>query len=192
MKVLLVINLQIDFCPGGAVSIAGGDELVPLANEWMKKFDRVVGVRDWHPAEHVSFASTHLWRRPGQVMQVGVEDRSQLLWQMHGVQGSFGAEWAPGLAATRFDIVIDKGTDAASDGYSAFAGTNLEHFLLVRQTKAVYIMGMATEYDVKRSAMDAVRLGFETHVLQDGCRSLHPEQAAAAFAAMAAAGVEVE
>lgn len=189
MNVLLLINLQVDFCPGGAVDIAGGDVLIPLANARMPKYDRAVGVRDWHPAEHVSFASTHLWRRPGQVMQV--DERSQLLWHMHCVQGSFGAEWAPGLWTARLDAVIDKGTDEQTDGYSAFAGTQLADYLNVREAKSVHIMGMATEHDVLHTALDAIKLGFATSVIRDGCRPLNPEQETAAWEAMEAAGVSI-
>lgn len=189
MKILLLINLQLDFCPGGAVDIAGGDALIPLANELMPQYDRAVGVRDWHPAEHVSFASTHLWRRPGQVMQVG--ERSQLLWHMHCVQESFGAEWAPGLQYARLDAVINKGTDQNTDGYSAFADTNLEEYLRVRDTEAVYLMGMATEYDVLLSALDAVKLGFATFVIREGCRPLNPEKEVAAFEQMEREGVQI-
>jgi nicotinamidase/pyrazinamidase len=187
MNVLLLINLQLDFCPGGSVGMAGGDELIPIANALMPKFDRAVGVRDWHPAEHVSFASTHLWRRPGQEMQVG--ERTQLLWHMHCVQESFGAEWASGLNEIRLDAIINKGTEPQTDGYSAFANTNLEAYLRARNAEAVSLMGMATEYDVKYTALDAIALGLKTFVLQDACRALYPEKEAEAFAELEKAGV---
>lgn len=136
-----------------------GKDLVELANRLMPRYDRVVAVRDWHPAEHVSFASTHLWRRPGQVMRIG--EREQLLWHMHCVQDSFGAEWVPGLNISAFDKVVDKGTDPMTDGYSAFEGTDLEAYLRAEGVTKLDLLGVPEDYDVKYTAEDAERLGFE-------------------------------
>lgn len=164
MTALLLINFQIDFFEGGSVGTDAGKDLVELANRLMPRYDRVVAVRDWHPAEHVSFASTHLWRRPGQVMRIG--EREQLLWHMHCVQDSFGAEWVPGLNISAFDKVVDKGTDPMTDGYSGFEGTDLEVYLETEGVTKVDLLGVPEDYDVKYTAEDAERLGFESSIVQ--------------------------
>ncbi|HMO38668.1 MAG TPA: isochorismatase family protein [Saprospiraceae bacterium] len=150
---LILINFQIDFFAGGATGLDAGPELITKANTLMPQYDRVIGVRDWHPADHVSFAASHLWRRPGQVMRIG--EREQLLWQMHCVQDSFGAEWAPGLQIERFDAVFNKGTNPATDGYSAFEGTELAAYLHAEEIAAIDLMGFTLQHDVRYTAQDA-------------------------------------
>jgi nicotinamidase/pyrazinamidase len=179
MRALLLINLQIDFYPGGATGIAGGDQLIPIANELMPQFDLVVAARDWHPAAHCSFASTYLWRRPGQVIQLG--ERQQLLWQMHCVQESFGAEWMPGLQYERFDVIINKGVRPDTDGYSAFADTELQSILQERGVQEIWLMGMATEHDIVATALDAARLHFKTTILKHACLPLDAAKEAEAW-----------
>lgn len=170
MKALLLINFQIDFFQGGAVGIDAGQALVDFANALMSQYERVIAIRDWHPAEHQSFASSHLWRRPGQVMQI--DGQEQLLWHMHCVQESFGAEWAMGLEVSGIHHVVNKGTNPATDGYSGFAETDLEDYLHSQGVNEVHLIGMAREYDVAYTAADAERLGFEVQVIEEGCRRL--------------------
>ena len=168
MRALLLINFQIDFFQGGAIGIDAGQELVDFANALMPSYERIIAVRDWHPAAHQSFASSHLWRRPGQVMQIN--GQAQLLWQMHCVQESFGAEWAMGLDVSNFHHIVNKGTNATTNGYSAFAETDLEDFLRAAGIQELHLIGMAREYDVAYTAADAATLGFGVQVIEEGCR----------------------
>ncbi len=165
MKALVLINLQNDFGELGALGVAGADAVVARANALMPRYEWVVAVRDWHPAEHVSFASSHLWRRPGQLIRIG--EREQLLWQMHCVQGSFGAEFVGGLRTDLIQAVFSKGMDAGSDSYSGFyvdaqgTPTGLEAWLRERGVGVLHLLGLLADYDVKYTALDAKRLGFD-------------------------------
>ena len=173
MKALILIDLQNDFMPWGSAGVEKSDEIIPLANQLMEKFDLIVASQDWHPADHKSFAANHPWRMPGQI--VTVNDHLQLLWTMHCVRDSFGAELVDGLKAENISKIIRKGKNLEFDGYSAFLEKKdgkisvLSTFLKQNKVEEVYIMGLMTEFGVKHTAIDAVHFGFKTNVILDGC-----------------------
>ncbi len=197
MKALLLIDLQIDFCPGGALEVPGGNEVVPIANDLMEKFDLVVATQDWHPANHGSFAANHLWRKPGQI--IDLNGLPQVLWPIHCVQESFGAEFVPSLNTAGIHKIFHKGTDPTIDSYSGFfdnghrKATGLGDYLKEQGVTEIYIMGLATDYCVKFSALDGAELGFKTHLIEDGCRGidLEPGDIDKAKRAMQAVGVTI-
>lgn len=175
MKALLVIDVQNDFCPGGALEVRKGDEIVPGINKIMSKFDLVVASQDWHPADHGSFASKHS-RNPGEVIELcGL---SQILWPDHCVENTVGAEFHRDLQTEAFDAVFTKGGNPQIDSYSAFYDnghlqkTGLDDYLKSKGVEAVYICGLATDFCVKYSALDAVALGYATFLLDDLCRGV--------------------
>lgn len=177
MKTLILVDLQYDFCPGGALAVNEGDLVIPVANAIMDKFDLVVATQDWHPADHGSFAANHPWRRPGQVIDLnGLE---QILWIIHCVQGTFGSEFVDELDTHKIHKVFQKGMDKTVDSYSGFFdngkrnSTGLGAFLKEKGTTEVYVMGLATDYCVKFTADDAVDLGFKTYLITDGCRGVN-------------------
>ncbi|MCB0555439.1 MAG: bifunctional nicotinamidase/pyrazinamidase [Phaeodactylibacter sp.] len=180
MRALIVVDIQNDFCPGGALEINGGNEVVPVANEVIKKFDLIVATQDWHPANHGAFAANHLWRRPGDVIQLNA--REQVLQHMHCVQGSFGAEFVQGLDTSNFERVFVKGTDPAIDSYSGFfdnghlRSTGLGEFLKQRGVREVFILGLALDQCVKYTVLDALELGFATFLILDGCRPINLQE----------------
>ncbi|MCB0571025.1 MAG: bifunctional nicotinamidase/pyrazinamidase [Phaeodactylibacter sp.] len=175
MKALVVVDVQNDFCPGGAMEVKGGNEVVSVANAVMKKFGLVAATQDWHPANHLAFAANHLWRRPGDTIRV--EERELTLQHMHCVQGSFGAEFTPGLDTSTFERVFVKGTNPGLDSYSAFFDeahlkpTGLEEFLREKGVDELYLLGLALDGCIKNSALDALLLGFRAYVILDGCRA---------------------
>lgn len=180
MRALIVIDIQNDFCPGGALEVKDGDQVVGVANRAMKKFDLVVATQDWHPATHGSFAANHPWRRPGNTIQLnGLE---QILWPIHCVQGSFGAEFVQELDTSKLEKVFAKGTDPVIDSYSGFydngrlKSTGLAEYLRQRGTEEVYILGLALDYCVKYSVLDALQEGFKTHLILDGCRAVNVQE----------------
>ena len=118
MKALILVDIQVDFCPGGALAVEGGNEVIPIANDLMDHFDLVIATQDYHPANHGSFAANHPWRKPGQV--IDLHGLPQVLWPIHCVQGSFGSEFAPGLNTKKINAVFPKGTDPDIDSYSGF------------------------------------------------------------------------
>jgi len=175
---LLLIDIQNDFCPGGSLAVKEGDRVVPVVNELQKHFELIVATKDWHPAGHSSFAS---------------------LWPPHCVQGTAGAEFVAGLDTSRVARVFLKGTDAEVDSYSGFfdnehrRATGLGDYLKERGVTDVVIAGLATDYCVKFSALDARMLGFNTTVVADACRGVEVEEGdtARAIEEMAAAGVRI-
>ncbi|NET31937.1 MAG: bifunctional nicotinamidase/pyrazinamidase [Cyanothece sp. SIO1E1] len=180
MKALLLIDLQIDFCPGGALEVKEGDEVIPIANALMEKFDLVVATQDWHPANHGSFAANHPWRKPGQV--IDLHGLQQVLWPIHCVQGSFGANFHPTLHQAGITKVFVKGTDPTIDSYSGFfdnghrKATGLGDYLKGQGVTEVFIMGLATDYCVKFTALDAVELGFATSLIEDASRGVNLQE----------------
>ena len=200
MKALILVDLQKDFMPGGALAVPGGDEVVFLANQLSEAFsvsDLVVATQDWHPADHGSFASQHPGTRLGDVIEL--DGLRQELWPDHCVEGAPGAEFHAGLEQTNIARVFRKGSDPSIDSYSTFfdnarrKSTGLGDFLKESNVDEVHIMGLATDYCVKFSALDALSLGFGTHVIKDGCRGidLQPGDVDRAVEAMAAAGAEI-
>ena len=176
MKALIIIDVQNDFLPGGALPVPHGAEIIPLANELQRRFELVVATKDWHPPNHGSFASNHADKKPGdRVVLDGIE---QILWPVHCVQNTPGAEFAPALERKRFSRVFHKGTDARIDSYSAFfdnahrRATGLGDYLKERAVTDVYLLGLALDYCVKYSVLDARQLGFNAHVVLDGCRGI--------------------
>lgn len=177
MEALILVDLQIDFLPGGALAVDQGDQVVPIANQLIPHFELVVATQDWHPANHGSFAANHPWRKPGQVIEL--DGLQQILWPIHCVQNSFGAEFAPGLQTEKITKVFPKGTDPNIDSYSGFfdnghrKATGLGDYLKEKNVQKVYVMGLATDYCVKFTALDAVELGFETILIEDGARGVN-------------------
>ena len=195
MRVLILVDIQNDFCPGGALAVPDGDAVVEVANRLMPRFALVVATQDAHPPEHQSFAANHPGKRPYEL--IDLHGLPQVLWPVHCVAGSPGAAFHPQLAAAGIHAVFPKGTDPEIDSYSGFfdngqrKATGLEELLRARGASELYVLGLATDYCVKATALDAVRLGFRTFVVEDGCRAvnLKPEDGALALEAMRAAGV---
>ncbi|THF56305.1 bifunctional nicotinamidase/pyrazinamidase [Ollibium composti] len=175
-EALIVIDLQNDFCPGGALAVVGGDEIVPLVNDLIRHADHVVMTQDWHPAGHSSFASSHAGRQPFETIDMPYGP--QTLWPDHCIQGSAGSDFHSGLAWTKAELVIRKGFRAAIDSYSAFfendhkTPTGLAGYLRERGIGAVTFAGLATDFCVAYSALDAVTQGFEATVRLDACRGI--------------------
>ena len=197
MTCLLLVDLQNDFMPGGALAVPGGNEVIGTANRLATGFDHVVASQDWHPSDHGSFASQHPGREPGEVTDLaGIE---QVLWPDHCVQGSFGAEFHQDLDGSQVDAVFRKGTDPRLDSYSAFfdnarrRSTGLAEHLAARGVKELWLLGLASDYCVKFSALDAVSVGLRTLVVEEGCRGidLSPGDVARAWDAMRSAGVQI-
>jgi nicotinamidase/pyrazinamidase len=196
MKALILVDIQNDFYPGGSLAVPDGDSIVPVVNRLQKKFDLVVATQDWHPRGHGSFASTHGKPVYESILLHGAP---QTLWPDHCVQGTPGAELVAGLDKARIARVFQKGTDPAIDSYSGFLdadhknSTGLADYLRAQSVTTIYIAGLATDYCVKYTALDAAHLGFRTHVIADACRgvNLQPGDSDAALAAMKAAGVKI-
>ena len=175
-KALIVIDLQNDFCPGGALAVAGGDEIVPLVNAMIAEFDHVVLTQDWHPEGHSSFASQHDGKNPFE--SVSMPYGEQTLWPDHCVQGTPGAEFHAGLQWTKAELVVRKGFRKAIDSYSAFfendrtTPTGLGGYLKERGISDLTLVGLATDFCVAYSAIDAAKLGFQATVVMDGCRAI--------------------
>jgi len=194
MHALIVIDVQNDFCPGGALAVTGGDEIVAGINAQMGAFDAVVLTQDWHPAGHSSFASSHAKAAPYDVMEMPYGP--QVLWPDHCVQGIKGAEFHPMLDTARADMIIRKGYNPAIDSYSAFfendhkTHTGLEGYLRTRGITKVTIVGLALDFCVNYSAVDAAQLGFDAEVRLDLCRAIDLNGSLAeATKAMRGAGV---
>ena len=193
---LVVIDVQNDFCPGGALAVAGGDEIVPLVNDMIARADHVVLTQDWHPAGHSSFASTHPGKAPFETIDMPYGP--QTLWPDHCVQGTEGARFHPALEWTNAEHVIRKGFRPGIDSYSAFfendheTPTGLGGYLKERGIGAITLVGLATDYCVAFSALDARRLGLDVTVRMDACRAIDLGGSLAAMTArMQEAGVKL-
>ncbi len=190
---LLVIDVQNDFCPGGALAVAGGDEILPGINALMAEYEAVILTQDWHPAGHSSFASSH---DAAPMSLTEMPYGPQVLWPDHCIQGSLGAQFHADLTVARADLIIRKGYNPAIDSYSAFfendktTPTGLEGYLRTRGITQLTLVGLATDFCVNYSAVDAARLGFAVTVRQALCRAIDFDGSlAAAQDGMAAAGV---
>ena len=194
MHALVVIDVQNDFCPGGALAVTGGDEIVAPINAMMAEFDAVILTQDWHPAGHSSFASQHPGKAPLEMTEMPYGP--QVLWPDHCVQGSLGAAFHPRLDTDRAELIIRKGFRPGIDSYSAFfendheTPTGLEGYLRTRGIDRLTLVGLATDFCVNFSAVDAARLGFEVTVREAACRGIDlGGSLAAARAGMQEAGV---
>jgi nicotinamidase/pyrazinamidase len=192
---LLVIDVQNDFCAGGALAVPDGDQVVPVINRLTERFKHIALTQDWHPAGHSSFAATHPGRAPFEVMTMPYGE--QTLWPDHCVQGTAGAGFHPQLDTRRAEFVIRKGFRPEIDSYSAFyendrgTPTGLAGYLRERGFRRVFLAGLATDFCVYYSAADARRLGFDVVLIEAGCRGIDlAGSLGAAWAGMASAGVE--
>ena len=175
-EALIAVDIQNDFCPGGALAIAGGDQIIARVNAMMGDFGCVVLTQDWHPAGHSSFASQHKGAAPFSEIQMGYGP--QTLWPDHCIQGSIGADFHPDLRTDPAQLIIRKGFRPKVDSYSAFfendhrTTTGLHGFLTARGLTSLTFVGLATDYCVAYSALDAARLGFESRILTGACRAI--------------------
>lgn len=197
MKALILVDLQNDFMPGGALAVLDGDAIIPLANWLASRFSTVIATQDWHPQDHLSFALNNPGKLVGDI--VDFNGRKQVLWPAHCVQNKFGAEFHPELKRERIDKVFQKGQNPEIDSYSGFFDNNrahatgLEEWLKSKGIEELYICGLATDYCVKYTALDAVNLGFKTWLVEDACRGvdLEPGDSAKAISEMRQAGVKI-
>jgi nicotinamidase/pyrazinamidase len=196
MRALVIVDVQSDFCPGGALAVEDGDAVVPVINRLQEHYDLVVAAQDWHPRHHGSFAVEH-GKSPGEVVEL--DGLQQTLWPVHCVQGEPGAELVAELDRERIARVFRKGTDPRVDSYSGFfdnghrQATGLAEYLKSNGVMEVHVAGLATDYCVKYTALDARELGFDTCVVADACRGvdLEPGDVERAIGEMRAAGVRI-
>ena len=195
-EALLVIDVQNDFCPNGALAVAGGDMIIQPINAAMDKFDIVVLTQDWHPTDHKSFASSHANKKPFDTVVMSYGD--QVLWPDHCIQGSVGAGFHPDLNHTRADVIIRKGSNPAVDSYSAFyendkvTPTGLHGYLKNRDVTKLTLVGLATDYCVAFSALDAAKLGYAVTVRLDMARGIDSDGSLkAAIDKMSKAGINL-
>jgi nicotinamidase/pyrazinamidase len=193
--ILVVVDMQYDFLPGGSLAVAGGDEIVPLINTLARKFTNVVLTQDWHPANHISFASQHAGKAPFQTIEL--DYGSQVLWPDHCVWNSHGAELSTDLDIPHGQLIIRKGYNRAIDSYSGFqeadrqTPTGLAGYLNERDVDRLYVVGLATDYCVGWTAIDGAAAGFDVTVIEDATRAIDNDGSLArAWSDMAEAGVE--
>lgn len=176
MKVLIIIDVQYDFLPGGALAILGADAIIPVINQLIPQFEHVVATLDWHTQNHVSFAATH-HKKVGEVIHLnGIE---QILWPIHCVQNTHGARISNALNQTKIEAIFHKGCDPNVDSYSTFFDnlrkrhTGLGAYLQKHKWNDLYFVGLATDYCVLYSVLDALELGFKATVIRDACRAIN-------------------
>ena len=194
---LILVDLQVDFMPTGMLPVPEGDRVVPIANRLMPDYATVVATQDWHPADHGSFAANHLWRKPGQV--IDLDGLQQVLWPIHCVQDTWGSEFVPDLDLLGITKVFRKGTDPKIDSYSGFydnghrKSTGLAEWLRERGITQVDVLGLALDYCVKYTVLDALREGFAVRLLEQATRpvDLQEGDGRRAVEEMRAAGAEV-
>jgi nicotinamidase/pyrazinamidase len=197
MKVLLIVDIQNDFLPGGALEVSHGDAIIPIVNKILRNFDLVVATQDWHPPDHKSFASNHENRKPGEIIKL--KDLDQVLWPDHCIQDTPGSLLSDHLDTSSINRIFVKGTDPNIDSYSGFfdnghlKSTGLGDYLKANNVDEVYIVGLATDYCVKFTALDSVAEGFKTYVIADGTRAvnLQPDDYDKAIIEMTETGVKV-
>lgn len=179
MKALLIIDIQNDFLPGGALAVPEGDQVIPVVNALQPHFDLVVATQDWHPADHKSFASNHPGKKPFEA--IDLQGREQVLWPDHCVQGSAGAALAPALELNRVEAIFRKGMNPEIDSYSGFFDnghlktTGLADYLRSKMVTQVFVAGLAGDFCVYFTAKDALLEGFKTFLLEDASRPINPE-----------------
>ncbi|SRR5690606_282551 len=176
MRALLVVDIQNDFCPGGSLAVPEGDQIVPIVNRLTGEFEHVIFTQDWHPAGHLSFASSYEGKEPYDRIQLDYGE--QILWPDHCVQGTPGAEFRPDLDTTRGELIIRKGFRREIDSYSTFfendrkTPTGLAGYLRERGIRTLYLAGLALDFCVHWSAVDGRREGFDIVVIEDACRAI--------------------
>lgn len=200
-KALILVDIQNDFLPGGALAVPHGDDVVPIANRMCREkgrmFQYVVATQDWHPPNHGSFASRNPGRKPGELAELG--GLPQVMWPDHCVRETRGAEFAPALERSPIDHVVKKGTDPSIDSYSGFfdnghrKATGLADWLRTKNVSEVFVLGLATDYCVKFTALDARQLGLQVTLIADGSRAvnLQADDETKAIEEMRASGVRV-
>jgi nicotinamidase/pyrazinamidase len=196
-EALLVVDLQNDFLPGGPLGVPGSDQVIPLIARLMGEFDLVVACQDWHPPDHGSFASQH-GKQPGD--QILLSGLPQMLWPDHCIQGTQGAEFFANLPIDRCDRIFRKGVDRWVDSYSAFfdtarlRSTGLSDYLRANGVTHLYVAGLATDYCVKHTILDALQEGFITHCIENACRGVELKRGdtARALAVMKQSGAIME
>jgi nicotinamidase/pyrazinamidase len=194
MKALIIVDVQNDFIPGGALAVHEGDQVVPVINQIQQKFDFIVATQDWHPADHGSFASNHTGKIIGDFIDLnGIQ---QILWPVHCVQGSLGADFHSGLKRENWNAVFQKGTNPKVDSYSGFfdnnrqGDTGLSSYLKDNEIDEIYVCGLAADYCVKFTVLDGISEGFKTHLVIDATKAvnLQPDDFDKSIQEMEAAG----
>lgn len=198
MKALIVVDMQNDFCPGGALAVKDGDQIISRINELMKHYDVVVATQDWHPVNHGSFATNNPGKNPGEMGELS--GKAQVMWPNHCVQNTKGAEFHSEVETFRFDKVFQKGMNEKIDSYSGFfdndytSATGLGDYLKAKGVKEVDVVGLALDYCVKATALDAKKLGFKTAVIVDATKAvnINPTDGDKTLVELTEAGVEVK
>lgn len=196
MTALILVDLQNDFMPWGSLPVKEGNEILPFINPLMDRFSHVYATQDWHPEDHVSFAVNH-GKRPGETIEIHHE--TQVLWPEHCVQNTLGADLVPGINKEKIEKIFTKGCDSQIDSYSAFFDnarkkeTGLHQYLQKKNIKDLYFAGVATDYCVKYSVLDALELQYKVIVIQDLCRGvdLHPGDSKKALDEMKSNGAKL-
>jgi nicotinamidase/pyrazinamidase len=176
LNALIIIDIQNDFVAGGTLPVSEGGQIVPVVNRIQSQFDLIVATQDWHPANHGSFAVNHAGKKAGDV--IDLDGLPQILWPVHCVQNTAGAAFVPSLNVAQVAEVFPKGTDPRIDSYSGFfdnghrKATGLGEYLQRRNVKDVFLAGLATDYCVKFTALDAIGLGFSTLLIEEACRGV--------------------
>ena len=198
MNCLLIVDIQNDFLPGGALAVPEGDAVIPVINRLQDRFDLVLATQDWHPPNHGSFAASHPGHKVGDVIEL--DGVPQILWPVHCIQNSPGAQFSTALDTTRFARVFRKGVDRRIDSYSTFfdnakrRSTGLADFFREQNVHEIFICGLATDYCVRFSALDAVELSFPVTVIEDACRgvNLQPDDSANALRELRKVGAKIQ
>ena len=195
MKTLLIIDVQNDFMPNGSLPVPNGDEIVPVINKIRDQFDLVIGTQDWHPKDHISFASNHEEKSNFDVIEI--HNQPQTLWPDHCVQGTEGAKFHPGLNTEKFEAIFRKGTDKTIDSYSAFydnghlKSTGLTGYLKEKEITQLYVCGLAADICVYFSIIDALQEGFSCYFIDDASKALDAKEFETLKKEMIAKGIQI-
>lgn len=198
MNCLLIVDIQNDFLPGGALAVPEGDAVIPVINRLQDRFDLVLATQDWHPPNHGSFAASHPGHKVADVIEL--DGVPQILWPVHCIQNSPGAQFSTALDTTRLARVFRKGIDRKIDSYSTFfdnakrRSTGLADYLREQNVQEIFICGLATDYCVRFSALDALELSFPVTVIEDACRgvNLQPDDSVNALRELRKAGAKIQ
>ncbi|NVK51080.1 MAG: bifunctional nicotinamidase/pyrazinamidase [Cyclobacteriaceae bacterium] len=196
-EALIIVDVQYDFLPGGSLAVSEGDQIIPIINQIQDHFDLIVATQDWHPAEHLSFAANHSEKNPGEV--IDLDGVPQVLWPVHCVQGSDGADFHHQLDQSNWEAIFQKGTNPRVDSYSGFfdnarrGDTGLGDFLREKGVDRIFVCGLALDYCVKFTALDGHSLGFETFFIQDATRAvnLDPKDGEKALQEISSQGIQL-